>query len=93
MKPEVIASHRTLFGVLVACFVLLQAASVVVLWFVDPRQGSPWCETAGVTGLSSFVGLLFLWWLLQRDAPRLASVCLWSAVAGMLCSMILPAVP
>lgn len=93
MKPQVVEAHRGLFALLAGLYGLLQVASVAVLWSVDPRGRSPLFEAAGVTGLSSFVGLLALWWLLRSGAPRLASICLASALVGMFCSMLLPAMP
>ena len=93
MKPHAIEAHRGFFVVVTGLFALLQVASVLVLWSVDPRQRSPLFEAARVTGLASFVGLLALWWLLRRGAPRLASICLASALGGIVCSMLLPAIP
>jgi hypothetical protein len=93
MKPEVIASHRALFSVLVGLFEVLQLASLMVVWSVDPRRHAPLSDAAGITVLFSLMGLFVLWWLLRVGAPRLASICLVSALIGILCSMFLPAVP
>jgi hypothetical protein len=93
MKSEVIASHRTLFSILIGLFDILSVISVLTLWTVDPRKLSPLSDAAGVTGVFSLIGLVVLWWLLRRGAPRLASVCLLSALVGLVCSMILPAIP
>jgi hypothetical protein len=89
MKPEVIASHRALFCVLVGLFGLLQVVSVLVHWSVDPRRGSPLDDAAGITGICSFVGLLILWWLLRKGASGLASICLVTALLGLVGSMLL----
>jgi hypothetical protein len=93
MKREAIESHRTLFCVLIGLFDLLLVVSIALAWSVDPRRLSPVSDVAGITGLFSLVGLFILWWMLRRSAPRLASICLLSGLIGLLCSMILPAVP
>jgi len=93
MKPEAIASHCTLFCVLIGLFDALLATSIVTLWSVDPRRINPLEDAAGITAGFSVLGLLVLWWLLRRGEPRLARICLLSALAGIVCSMILPAAP
>jgi hypothetical protein len=93
MKPEAITAHRTLLCVLIGLFEALLVVSIWALWFIDPRRISALSDAAGITAGFSFVGLLGLWWLLRRGAPRLASICLMSALVGLVCSMILPAVP
>jgi hypothetical protein len=92
MKPETIASHRVLFCVLIGLFDVLSVASIVVLWSVDPRR-SPFSDATAITGVFSLVGLFVLWWMLRRSEPRLALICILSALVGVVCSMILPAVP
>jgi hypothetical protein len=92
MKPEIIATHRTLFLVLIGLFEALLATSILVLWSVDPRRINPLEDAAGISGGFSVLGLLILWWLLRRSEPRLARISLLSALAGIIGSMILPAV-
>ena len=93
MKPETIGPHRTLFFVLIGLFEALLVISILTLWSVDPRRFNPIEDVAGITCGFSLLGLFVLWWLLRRGEPRLASICLLSALAGIICSMILPAVP
>ena len=92
MKREEIASHRSLFCLLIGLFDALMVISVLVIWS-DPRQRSPWSDVAGFTGLFSTVSLFVLWWLLRRAERRLASICLVSGLIGILGGMLLPAVP
>ena len=92
MKPETIVSHRTLFLVLTGLFESLLVISILTLWSVDRRRISLVEDAAGITGGFSLLGLFVLWWLLRRGDPRLASICLLSALVGLVCSMILPAV-
>jgi uncharacterized protein (TIGR03382 family) len=93
MKPEAIASDRTLFCILIGLSDGLLAMSIVTLWFIDPRRFSGFTDAAGVTSMFSVVALLVLWWLLRRGAPRLGSICLGSALAGVVCTLFLPVVP
>jgi hypothetical protein len=93
MKPEIISLHRTLFLVLIGLFEALLVTSIMVLWSTDSRRINPLKDAADITGVFSMVGLLILWWLLRRGAPRLARISLLSALAGIIGSMILPAVP
>lgn len=93
MKPESIASHRTLFLVLIGLFEALLATSILTLWSVDPRRINPVEDAAGIGSVFSILSLLILWWLLRRGEARLARICLLSALAGIVCSMLLPAVP
>lgn len=93
MKSEYIARHRALFEVLTGGFDALLAISILSLWSVDPRWSSPYKEAAGIICIVSLVCLLTLWWFLRRGAPRLALICLLSALAGIVGFMILPPVP
>lgn len=93
MKTEVVASHRTLFYILIGLFEALLVISIFILWSLDPRRMNPLEDSAEVTAGFSLLGLFVLWWLLRRGEPRLARVCFLSAFAGILCSMLLPAVP
>ena len=91
MKPRVIASHRAFFTVIVGLLEALQVTSIAVIWSADPQRLSPFSNAAAIIGMFSLVGLFVLWWLLRTGAPRLASICLVSALVGIVCSMILPA--
>lgn len=93
MKPEAILSHRTLFLVLIGLFEMLLVISMLTLWSLDPRRLSPIEDVAGITWGFASLSLFVLWWLLRRGEPRLASICLLSALAGIICAMILPPVP
>jgi uncharacterized protein (TIGR03382 family) len=93
MKSETIAEHHALFCILIGLFDALLFASVIALWSIDPRRNDPVCNAAGITGVFSVAGLLILSWLLWRGSHRLALICLLSAITGLVCSMILPAVP
>jgi len=92
MKPGAIASHRTLFYILIGLFEVLLATSILILWSIDRRLISPFEDAAAISGGFSILGLLVLGWLLRRAEARLARVCLLSALVGFVCSMILPAV-
>src|SRR4030095_697067 len=61
MKPEIIATHRTLFLVLIGLFEALLATSILVLWSVDPRRINPLEDAAGISGGFSGLGLFMLW--------------------------------
>jgi hypothetical protein len=92
MNPTFVATHRGLLHVLFALFETLYVVSIVVLWSVDPRRMSSVSDAAGITFFFSFAGLLAMWWLLRRVAPRLAGIGLLSALLGFLATMLLPAV-
>jgi hypothetical protein len=83
MKPEIIALHRTLFLVLIGLFEALLVTSILVLWSVGPRWINLLEDAAGISGAFAVLGLLVLWWVLCRGAPRLARISLLSALAGI----------
>ena len=93
MKADAVAAHRPLFVVLLVLFDALVVVSVLTLWSIDRRRFSPFEDAAAITLGFSVIGLLVLWWILRRSQKRLSSVCLLSAVAGFLGSIVLPAVP
>ena len=90
MKPAAVASHRCLLYGLFALFETLLVSAFVVFWLVDRRALAPISDAAGVAWLLSSAGLLIIGWLLRRGAPRLASLCLLSALAGFIGAMLLP---
>lgn len=92
MKAEAIATHHTLFCMLIGLFDALLGISAFSLWSIDPRLDSPFSDAAEITSAFSVVSLYVMCWLLRRGAPRLALICELSALAGLIGSMLLPAV-